>query len=63
MAREGVRRCCFVVCLLVVFVLHFPSLIQSRYEVFNDPRRLDLHFNCVGGDGETVIPYKGHADR
>src|SRR6267378_30040 len=30
MAREGVRRCCFVVCLLVVFVLHFPSLIQSR---------------------------------
>jgi hypothetical protein len=61
--RQGVRRCCFVVCLLVVFVLHFPSLNSITHEVFNDPRPLRLHLDCGGGDGETVVPHKGNVDR
>jgi hypothetical protein len=61
--RQGVRRCCFVVCLLVVFLAPFPVTNSITHEVFNDPRPLHLPLNCVGGDGETVFPHKGHADR
>ncbi len=41
----------------------FPVTNSITHEVFNDPRPLHLHLNCIGGDGETFLPHKGYADR